>query len=104
MLCRSGGLNVDEAIAQLEGRIQEYNELCSLRSHDSTAPMGREQVLADLCRTCAARYRMVLQQAKSKAGLSSVGGDVNGEAGEAIAPVTLGKAWKDAAAQAGGWA
>lgn len=105
MLCSSGAsvqCKLDDAIAQLEERLKEYTELCSLRSHDPSAPVGKERLLVEMSRSCTARYHMVLRHGKSGAGKGPAGAVLEWGAGDPLAPVALGAEWRGAAAEATG--
>jgi ribosome-binding protein aMBF1 (putative translation factor) len=86
---------VDTAIARLESQLQEYDELCSLRNHESDAPVSKEQLLMEMCRVCTARYHMVLEQAKSKNSRRPVRAIAKSDGGEDGVRMTLGSDWRD---------
>lgn len=50
-------------LASLEAQLQEYDELCTLRSHDEDAPVSKDQALLETCRAFTSRYHTVLQEA-----------------------------------------
>jgi hypothetical protein len=86
---------VDAALARVQLQLKEYNELCSLRSHDSDAPVSKEQLLLEICRTCTARYHMVLEHAKNNVRPRAVSAMEQSREGGDVVGVTFGPDWWD---------